>query len=259
MIQRQPLSLPNCIRCLVSAADAQSHIVPNSIRLRLYGTLSTPGRQFAFSYIGRPDLPKQDFPKPHLMCITCDNKFGSDVEAKLPALLMPADVDDPAGWEGLGLINLAHGPFKAYPPAAQPLITLNAALIAWKVLHAVARDGRHPELSTFLQTAGGKALDHAMLHFIIQQPPAVPVVRLNAPVFWKIPPETAAALTGKDDELPICWAVQYEQGKPEAASIFALFGFWVVAWQLPGCTWKLSGALSNWLMVQRKTFCQRDI
>ncbi len=160
---------------------------------------------------------------------------------------MPADVDDPKGWDELGLITLEQGPFKDYPPAVQPLLKRNAALIAWKVLHAVARDGKTPDLSSFLQTTAGEALDHAMLHFITQQPLPLSAISLKEPVWWKIEPKTAAAITGKDDELPISWVVSYERGKPEAASIFAVFGLWIVGWQLPESTLPLPVALAQWL------------
>ncbi len=72
-----------CIQCLVNLADADSHVVPNSIRKRMYGEKRENGKTFAFSYIGRPEPPNQDFPKPKLMCRTCDNKFGSGLEKTL--------------------------------------------------------------------------------------------------------------------------------------------------------------------------------
>lgn len=237
-----------CIQCLVNPADADSHVVPNSIRKRMYGEKRENGKRFAFSYIGRPELPGQDFPKPKLMCRACDSKFGSDLEKTLPELLMPADVDDPKSWDELGLIDLDHGPFKDYPPAVQPLLKRNAALIAWKVLHAVARDGKTPDLSNFLQTTAGEALDHAMLHFIIQQALPLPTILLKEPVLWKIEPKTAAAITGKNDDLPISWAVNYELGNPEPASISAVFGLWIVGWQLPESTLPLPVALAQWLV-----------
>lgn len=224
----------------------------------MYGEKTEKNKRFAFSYIGRPELPAQDFPKPKLMCKECDSKFGSDIEKTLPDLLMPADVDNKKSWDELGLIALNHGPFKEYPPEAQPLLKRNAALIAWKVLHAVARDG-NADLSSFLHTPAGQTLDRAMLHFIIQQalPPAT--ISLKEPVLWKIEPKTAAAITGKDDRLPISWAVNYECGKPETASLFAIFGLWIVGWQFPDSTLPLHPALAQWLMhlvEQRKTSSQ---
>lgn len=237
-----------CIKCLVNPADADSHVVPNSIRKRMFGEQRKNGKKFAFFYIGRPKLPDQDFPKPKLMCRTCDSEFGSGLEKNLPELLMPADVDDQNSWNKLGLIDLYNSPFKDYPPAVQPLLQRNAALIAWKVLHAVARDGQTPDLSNFLKTPDGKALDHAMLHFIIQQALPRATISLKAPVLWKIEPKTAAVITGKDDELPISWAVIYESGKPEAASIVAVFGLWIVGWQLPNSALPLHVVLAKWLV-----------
>lgn len=236
-----------CIRCLVKPADADSHVVPNSVRKRMFGENGKNGKKFDFSYIGRPELRGQDFPKPKLMCRECDNNFGSDLEKTLPEHLMPSDVDDRESWDTMGLINLDHGPFKDYPLKSQPLLRRNAALIAWKVMHAVARDGQAPDLSNFLQTEAGKALDRAMLHFIIQQASPPATISLDEPVLWKIEPKAAAAITGKDDALPISWAVSYQSGEPQAASIFAVFGLWIVGWQLPGATVKLPAALAQWL------------
>jgi hypothetical protein len=244
MVQNQHF---NCIKCLGKPADADSHVVPNSIRKRIYGEKTEKGKKFSFSYIGRPDLPVQDFPKPNLMCTDCDSKFGSDLEKNLPTILMPADVDNPESWDKLNLINLEHGPFKDYPPQVRPLLKRNAALIAWKVLHAVVRDGNAPDLSHYLGTPAGQALDRAMLNFITEQGGPLPTILFKEPVFWKIEPQTAAAITGKDDALPISWAVIYESGKPENAIILAVFGLWVVAWQLPESTLSLNQSLANWL------------
>lgn len=251
----------NCIKCMAKPADADSHVVPNSIRKRMYGEKKDKSKKFAFSYIGRPELPAQDFPKPKLMCRECDSKFGSDLEKTLPDLLMPADVDNPKSWDELGLIALNHGPFKDYPPEVQPLLKRNAALIAWKVLHAVARDGKTPDLSSFLHSPAGQALDRAMLSFIIQQDLTPPRISLQEPVLWKIEPTTAAAITGKDDELPISWTVSYESGKPEKASIFAVFGLWIVGWQLPESTLPLHAALANWLvyLVNQRTASSQTV
>jgi PIN domain nuclease of toxin-antitoxin system len=86
-----------------------------------------------------------------------------------------------------------------------------------------------------------------MLNFITEQGGPLPTILFKEPVFWKIEPQTAAAITGKDDALPISWAVIYESGKPENAIILAVFGLWVVAWQLPESTLSLNQSLANWL------------
>lgn len=237
-----------CIKCLVKTADAKSHVVPNSIRQNMYGDKAGKNTKFEFTYIGRKDLPSQDFPKPNLMCRACDSQFGSGIESGLPKLIMPANVDDPKSWDALKLIPLTHGPYKDYPREMQPELKRNAALIAWKVMHAVDRDGSAPDLSEFLQTPAGQALDHAMLHFINSQDLPRPTISLREPVFWKIEPTTAASLTGKNDELPISWAVIFEPKKPETASIFAVFGLWVVGWQFPQAEITLECALAKWLL-----------
>ncbi|WP_199153805.1 hypothetical protein [Chromobacterium sp. ASV23] len=242
----------NCIKCLTKPADADSHVVPNSIRKRLYGEKKNASKKFSFSYVGRPDLPTQDFPKPKLMCRECDSKFGSDLEKTLPQLLMPADVDSPESWNELGLIPLDHGPFKDYPPKVKPLLKRNAALIAWKVMHAVARDGKAPDLSKFLHSPDGQALDREMLSFITQPDWKPSTISLKEPVLWKIEPKTAAALTREEDELPISWTVNYEPQQPKTAIIFAVFGFWIVGWQLPESTLSLHDQLAHWLLYIAK-------
>lgn len=221
-----------CIRCRNNKATAKSHVIPNSIRKRMFGEEFEQGKKFSFKYIGRKELPTQDFPKPHLMCVPCDNKFGADIERDLPSLLMPVKVDDPNEWEKLGLIQLDHGPFKAYPTRFQPILEKNAALISWKVMHEVAINEK-PDLLDFLKSPDGQKLDFAMLDFIDKGSLKSSDVQLKNPVFWKIEPKTAAAITGKCDELPVSWRVLYDHGKPETASIFAVFGLWVVGWQLP--------------------------
>ena len=237
----------NCIKCLVKPADANSHVVPNSIRKRIYGEMTEKGKKFSFIYLNRSDLSNQDFPKPHLMCTDCDNKFGSDLEKDLPAILMPANVNDPKDWDKLNLNKLNHGPFKEYSLEAQPLLKRNAALIAWKVMYAVVRDGKAPELSHYLDTPAGKTLDRAILNFITGQEDPQHTISLREPVFWKIEPQTAAAITGKNDALSISYAVIYEDGKPENAIILAVFGLWVVAWELPESTLSRNEILANWL------------
>lgn len=110
----------------------------------------------------------------------------------------------------------------------------------------MAREGRTPELSSYLKTAEGKALDRAMLDFINNQPlPPLPIP-FGEPVFWKMKPQAVAAFTGKNDEFPVAWGVTYERGKPQTASIFALFGLWVVGWQLPAATLPVHFELAQW-------------
>lgn len=92
----------SCHKLFTEKKMAQSHIIPNFVRKRLTGEVTSNGnKNYIFKWVNRKDLPSQDLPKPRLMCQSCDNKLGNLVEAKAVSLLLPHDVDDPKSWDNL--------------------------------------------------------------------------------------------------------------------------------------------------------------
>lgn len=228
----------------------KSHVVPRSIRKCLYGEPRRGGTAFAFEYAGRKDLPRQDFPKPALMCIECDNGFGGTVEKNIPRLLLPSDVGSWEQWVRLGLEPASLGGYRFFDYSGSShfdQIERFAALTAWRAMHAMARDGS-AVIGELVASAAGMSLDEAMLAYIEGKPPLPDVVLSKPSLFW-LSRKQIAEVTGEDDRLPISWAAL---GAPGNVALAVLFGCWLVTWRLPGATLPVDQLLTHWFKQMRE-------
>jgi hypothetical protein len=236
-----------CVKCKFKPADMKSHVVPKSIRNRLFGEHRSKGTRFAFEYAGRKDLPKQDFPKPELMCASCDNGLGGMLEKDIPKLLMPKDLGSWEQWVRLGLKPASLGVYHLFDyrgSAAFTQIERVAALTAWRAMHAMARDGS-AILDGLLTSSAGMDLDRAMIAYIENGTP-LGGVALSKPSLWWLSAQQIIDVTGEDDRLPISWGALGTLGTPGDVTLAVLFGFWLVTWNLPGAASPTDQLVYHW-------------
>ncbi|MDQ0083352.1 hypothetical protein J2W35_003716 [Variovorax boronicumulans] len=236
-----------CVKCKFKPADMKSHVVPKSIRNRLFGEHRSKGTRFAFEYAGRKDLPKQDFPKPELMCASCDNGLGGMLEKDIPKLLMPKDLGSWEQWVRLGLKPASLGVYHLFDyrgSAAFTQIERVAALTAWRAMHAMARDGS-AILDGLLTSPAGMDLDRAMIAYIENGTP-LGGVALSKPSLWWLSAQQIIDVTGEDDRLPISWGALGTLGTPGDVTLAVLFGFWLVTWNLPGAASPTDQLVYHW-------------
>lgn len=237
----------------------QSHVVPKSIRNHLFGEFRPNGRKFSFEYAGRTDLPNQDFPKPELMCTTCDNGLGGTIEKDIPKLLMPKNLNDWEQWKRLGLRQVPFGSFNFYDYSDSTdfaQIERIAALTAWRAMHAMAKDG-NAFVAALVASPEGVNLDQAMIAYFENKVPSSGAV-LPAPSLWWLSPSQVVNVTGEDDRLPISWAALGTAGD---VTLAVLFGVWLVTWKLPGAISPTDQLVLYWFeemkMKHRKLFADR--
>jgi len=233
-----------CIACGTEKETlAKSHVVPNFIRKRLTGEVRENGsKKFSFNWVDRKDLPKQDLPKPNLMCEKCDNDLGARVENGIAPLLMPSRVDVQEEWDKLEIfphkINdvfdepLTLGVYN-HPLRDQWRLEKFALSVAWRALHDLSKNG---ELfsSEFLGSARGSDINktvvsHLFYNDVLPDPYYTLGSTCNASIYyWS--PSTVAFITNKDDEMPFAWAELAEGG--EFLGVAVIFAYWVIVWPL---------------------------
>jgi len=225
-----------CIACGMDNIQlAKSHVIPNFIRKKLTGEETSCGnKKFQFNWVERPELPKQDLPKPFLMCKKCDNNFGAVIEREASKLLMPEDTDNWDDWEKLPIFPkelylifdtpLKVGVYDYSLEREQEFLNKFAMLTAWRALHFMARE-KTPLSVKFLELGRGVQMDLAVRDYLISTesaPHSLPAAEL-----YFLGPKTAAMTTGRDDEMPFAWA---ELGDEELLGIGVTFAFWVILW-----------------------------
>lgn len=226
-----------CIACGSAEKKlANSHVISRFIRMRLTGVLGEGGaRTFSFKWIGRRDLPKQDLPKPKLMCIECDNRLGSLIEEKVIDLIMPKKLNSQSDWNTLpinaesisGLFDepLYLGVYD-HTLSQQFIVEKYALSVAWRALHAMAKDGR--EMSQrLLSSDRGKDINKAVVDYIFSDSMRL---ETHEAYFYYWPAETVRFISTKDDEIPFAWTeIGY---KEELLGVSVIFGFWIIVWPL---------------------------
>jgi len=229
-----------CIACDKKVTQlAQSHVISNSFRKRLTGIVDSSGnKKFKFGWVDRPDLPRQDLPKPRLMCPKCDNELGAKIEMGAPSLLMPTNVDCVQEWEQLPIESEPlYGIFDTplyvgvynYPENESEVIDKFSLSVAWRSLHAMAKDGE--QLSkNFLASARGETINNLtkkiLFHDLGQS--CAPRVSL-----YYLGPKSAAMTTNSHDEIPFAWTEIGDSG--ELLGVGVAFAYWVILWPLFEC------------------------
>jgi hypothetical protein len=229
-----------CIACSKDHEKlASSHVISNFVRKRLAGIIREDGsKQYFFRWISQPKLPKQDLPKPALMCRECDSALGALVENEIAVLIMPSDVNVYAEWAKLPLSSVPiKGVFDSdfflgvynYQPERQWRIEKFALLTAWRALHAMHKDGL-PLSTEFLESPrGGQINQHVLDHLFRNK--KIEFGARAAFYYWS--PYSVSVITGKDDEMPFAWTELGVAG--EFLGVAVMFGYWVVVWPLFEC------------------------
>jgi hypothetical protein len=230
-----------CIACgLENEKLAKSHIVPNFVRKRLTGELDNEGnKRFKFKWVGRQDLPKQDLPKPYLMCKKCDNDLGAKVERDIAPFIMPDQVDDIASWDRLNIyidtldkVKVSGSSFHVgkyvCSNSEQLMLDKFSMSVAWRALHAMAKDGQ-PLSKKFLETVRGEKVNNTAINHIFNDKPPYDLYGAS---FYYIRPHSVLFITNEIDEYPFAWA---ELGTNQSdLGIAVIFGCWVIIWPLGG-------------------------
>jgi hypothetical protein len=226
-----------CIACGKEQQNlVNSHVVSNFIRKRLMGETKSDGsRKFSFRWVGRKDLPKQDLPKPRLMCKTCDNNLGKEVEDGIAELLMPDDVEAFDAWGDLPIrAHEIHGVFDDpltlgvydYPLSTQFMIEKFALSVAWRALHALAKDGEQHSCALLNSTRGAN-IDESVRHHLFSG--ACLQNTYDAFIYyWS--PSTVNFITNNSGDMPFAWAELGDEG--EFLGVTVMFAYWVIVWPL---------------------------
>ncbi|MFD2642660.1 hypothetical protein [Pseudomonas japonica] len=215
---------------------ADSHVIPNFIRKRLTGEVSESGqKKFQFRWVGRKDLPKQDLPKPNLMCIECDSLLGSNIERHVPSLLMPSNVDEMSSWRTLPITPVEiHGVFETefylgrydYDEPKSRVLEKFVISVAWRALHALKLDGEK-YASEFLSSPHGSSINKQVCEHLFH---GVDSDFVHTPFLYYWPPKSASLVSTKNDEMPFAWASLHDDG--EFLGVAVIFAYWVVVWPL---------------------------
>ncbi|WPO48684.1 hypothetical protein [Pseudomonas sp. S1Bt23] len=226
-----------CIACGSNEETlAKSHVISNFVRKRLTGETGADGsRKFTFKWVDRNDLPKQDLPKPYLMCKKCDNTLGATVERDTAALLMPDNVDHFDAWRQLPILRhqicgvfddpLNLGVYD-YPLSQQFLIEKFALSTAWRALHALAKDGKSLS-KAFLASARGRDINQSVIRNLFDD---VSLENTFGASLYYWSPYTVQFITDKDDEMPFAWTELGDQN--EILGVAVIFAYWAVVWPL---------------------------
>jgi hypothetical protein len=227
----------SCIACNKNKVKlVQSHIISNFFRKRLTGEVDPAGKKkYKFSWVNQRDYPRQDLPKPKLMCEKCDSKLGSIIESHVPKLIMPQNINDIKGWRNLpikfeALYELFKDPFwlgvYKYSEPERTILERFSLSVAWRALHSMAKDEKKLSLS-FLKSNRGQKLNKAAKSYIFDNEIKSNVYPASLYYLGK---NSAKFLSGKDDEMPFAWA---ELGEPnEILGIGVILGYWVILWPL---------------------------
>lgn len=233
-----------CIACQTEKETlARSHVIPNFIRKRLTGEKRGDGsKKYSFRWIARKDLPRQDLPKPNLMCEKCDNVLGANVENGIAELLMPECVDAYEEWKKLPIlpheiddvfdVPLTLGVYD-YPLSKLWKLEKFALSVAWRALHDLAKNGA-PLSSAFLDSGRGAHINQTVIRHLfhddeLPNPYYTLQTTYDARIFYW-PPASVVIVTNKPDEMPFAW-VELEDDA-ELLGVAVMFAYWVIVWPL---------------------------
>lgn len=228
-----------CICCPMEGPIVDSHVISNFIRKAITGIDTPNGRKFQFRYVGRRDLPKQDLPKPKLLCENCDNKFGATIEGPAASVLIPkGDLASIAVWERLPLkyvtiLEIEGQPliaaqYRAEDDRSECALDKFTVLTAWRALHAMNANG-DADAVDFLASDEGNRLQELTINFLNSSDHTN---YLHFPYYSQLyffGPKSAAIISGADDEVPFAWTFVRSGAQ---VGIAVLLGYWVILWSL---------------------------
>ena len=228
-----------CICCEREGSIVDSHIISNFIRKAITGIDTPNGKKFQFRYVGRQDLPKQDLPKPKLLCENCDSKFGSLIERPAASVLIPTgDLTSISVWNQLPLdyVNileiggqpLTAAQYRVENDVKECALFKFKVLTAWRALHAMNANGDRDAVD-YLASDEGQRLQESTIHFLNK---ADHTNFLHFPYYSQLylfGPRSAATISGADDEVPFAWTI-VRSG--EQVGIAVILGYWVILWSL---------------------------
>lgn len=226
-----------CIACNSTQEKlVESHVISKFIRNRLTSYLDSKGeKRYRFTWVNREGLPTQDLPKPYLMCKSCDNKLGSDVEEKVPVLLIPNHINKFTEWEKLPIeakaidgvfpTTLWLGEYR-YQESESNILNRFSISIAWRALHEMSKTGGLCS-RRFLESERGQKLNNLARNFIFRNSSRgiLPLAFL-----YYMGPNTPKLITGSDIDIPFAWT---ELGSSnEFLGVSVIMGHWIILWPL---------------------------
>jgi hypothetical protein len=231
----------SCVCCGSNSNIVHSHVISNFIR-KAITAIQTPGSEkFHFRWHGQ-SIPTQDLPKPKLMCNSCDEGFGNTIETPAAKLLLPnselpslTTVPDSRSTIQLrefpfeiGDQSFKAGEYQFIRDEDDCVMCKFSVLTAWRALHAMAREGNEGTLK-FLATEDGKKVCNETLEFLKTTGPKSYLFFPYLAPLYLLGPNSAAAVTGANDEVPFAWAfIQFK----EQSCVSVILGYWVIIWPL---------------------------
>lgn len=230
----------NCNCCGSTEGNVDSHVISRFIRMAITGMVGTSGVKFRFQWCGRKDLPRQDLPKPKLLCESCDNDFGVRIEKPASKILLPTgDISEVCNWECLPYIqrempflvgghSFKVGEYQIDDDDDDFALRRFSVLTAWRALHAMREEG-NSEVNRFLDSEDGQRLQSETVDFL-GRPEASGYMHFPyLATLYLLGPYSAAAISGSDDEVPFAWAFIQSKGQ---SGVAVLLGFWAIIWPL---------------------------
>ncbi len=229
-----------CICCVDSKDLVDSHVISNFVRMAITGVGTKKAKKFSFQWCGRRDLPRQDLPKPKLMCDDCDNDFGGTIENPASRILLPAgDLSNISTWNSLACktrtVSLPFGKnsmqvleYQIDDPEKDCILRKFSVLTAWRALHAMAIDGQE-DVARFMKSEDGSRINRDALEFLVGARQENYIFFPNLASLYFLGPVSASVISGSDDEVPFAWT--FIETETDFA-VAVIMGFWVVIWPL---------------------------
>lgn len=231
-----------CIRCDHVGDLADSHVISKFIRNKITGidTGRGRGKTYEFQWCGLKGLPRQDLPKPKLLCKTCDNKFGGTIERAAAELLLPHDDASRLEVEKQLSFRTRRMPFdveglpfhvveyQALSDDAANTLRKFSVLTGWRALHAMSSQGAK-DAAEYLASTDGQRAHNETVHFLEDDFPGADLLFPYYSELYFLGPVRAACISGSIDEVPFAWTLI---GEGSQLGVAVLLGFWVVIWSL---------------------------
>lgn len=229
-----------CICCVDSKDLVDSHVISKFVRMAITGIGAKKAKKFSFQWCGRRDLPRQDLPKPKLMCDDCDNGFGGTIENPASRILLPAgDLGNVSTWNKLacktrtvtlplGKNSMQVWEYQIDDPDRDCVLRKFSVLTAWRALHAMAADGQE-DVARFMRSEDGPRIKRDAVEFLMRATQENYLVFPYPASLYFLGPASAAVISGSDDEVPFAWT--FIETETDFA-VAVIMGFWVIIWPL---------------------------